>query len=83
VLHACEVETSMMMVAAPAAVREDRFAEAHGPNFANSRDVLLPGVQRWRAIKSFAPSGVIGDARKASRAKGERLQAVAVAALAE
>ncbi|MBN8938722.1 MAG: creatininase family protein [Rhizobiales bacterium] len=83
VLHACEVETSMMMVAAPDAVREDRFAEAHGPNFANSRDVLLPVVQRWRAIKSFAPSGVIGDARKASRAKGEKLQAVAVAALAE
>ena len=29
--HACEVETSMMMVVAPDTVRHDKLAEAHGP----------------------------------------------------
>lgn len=83
VLHACEAETSMMMVAAPDAVRADKLAEAHGPNFSNARDVLQPPVQQWRSFRSFSPSGVVGDARRASRAKGEKLEAAAVAALAE
>ena len=83
VLHACEAETAMMMVAAPDAVRDDRLAEAHGPNFSSARDVLQPPVQRWRSFRSFSPSGVVGDARRATRAKGEKLQAAAVAALAE
>ncbi|QCI63671.1 creatininase family protein [Phreatobacter stygius] len=83
VLHACEAETSMMMLAAPDAVREDRLADAHGPQFADPRAVLAPPVQRWRSFKSFAPSGVIGDARRSSRAKGEKLQAAAVDALAD
>jgi creatinine amidohydrolase len=83
VLHACEAETSMMMMAAPEAVREDQFAEAYGPQFADPRAVLAPPVQRWRSFRELSPSGVLGDARRSSRAKGERLQAAAVAALAE
>jgi creatinine amidohydrolase len=83
VLHACEAETSMMMVAAPDAVREERFADAHGPHFADPRAVLAPAVQRFRSFKGLSPSGVLGDARRASRQKGEKLQAAAVDALAE
>jgi creatinine amidohydrolase len=83
VLHACEAETSMMMVAAPDAVREERFADAHGPQFADPRAVLAPAVQRFRSFKGLSPSGVLGDARRATRQKGEKLQAAAVAALAE
>jgi creatinine amidohydrolase len=73
VLHACELETSLMMVLAPGTVKHDRIAEAVGPNFANSRDVLMPPAQRFRSLKSFTPNGVIGDPRRASQAKGEAL----------
>jgi creatinine amidohydrolase len=73
VLHACELETSLMMVLAPGTVKHDRIAEAAGPNFTNSRDVLMPAVQRFRSLKSFTANGVIGDPRRASRAKGEAL----------
>jgi creatinine amidohydrolase len=76
VLHACEMETSLMMVLAPGTVKHDRIAEAVGPNFANSRDVLMPPVQRFRSLNSFAANGVVGDARRASRAKGEALLGV-------
>jgi creatinine amidohydrolase len=73
VLHACEMETSMMMVLAPKTVKPEMIADAVGPNFANSRDVLMPPAQRFRSLKSFAPNGVIGDPRRASRTKGEAL----------
>ena len=83
VLHACEAETSMMMVVAPEAVREDKFSEAHGPHFSDPRAVLSPPAQRFRSFKTLAPSGVLGDARKATKAKGDKLLAAAVDALAE
>lgn len=73
VLHACELETSLMMVLAPGTVKQDRIADAAGPNFTNSRDVLMPAVQRFRSLKSFTANGVVGDPRRASRAKGEAL----------
>jgi creatinine amidohydrolase len=83
VLHACEAETSMMMVAAPDAVRTEKFADAYGPQFADPRAVLAPPVQRFHSFKGLTPSGVLGDARRATKAKGEALQAAAVDALAE
>ena len=82
VLHACEMETSLMMVLAPKTVKPERIAEAVGPNFANSRDVLMPAAQRFRSLKAFAPNGVIGDPRRASRAKGEALLDACSSALA-
>ena len=82
VLHACEMETSLMMVLAPGTVKMDRLDEAHGPNFANSRDVLMPPVQRFRALNSFTANGVVGDARRASRAKGEQLLEACCSSLA-
>ncbi len=83
VLHACEAETSMMMTAFPDAVREDRLAEAHGPQFADPRAVLAPPAQRFRSFKTLSPSGVLGDARKATMAKGDKLMEVASDALAD
>ena len=62
-----------MMVLAPGTVKHDRIPEAVGPNFANSRDVLMPPAQRFRSLKSITPNGVIGDPRRASKAKGEAL----------
>lgn len=73
VRHACEVETSMMMVVAPDAVRPGKLTQAYGPSFTDSREVLMPVVQQFRSIKSITPSGVVGDARRASTAKGEKL----------
>lgn len=68
VQHACEVETSMMMVLAPGCVREPRLAEAFG-----ARDGV-PGrstVSRHRSFRDMTETGVIGDARRASPEKGQ------------
>lgn len=82
VRHACEAETSMMLVAAPDTVKRGRLAEAFGPPFSHAPSGL-PAVQRYRSFKEFSASGVIGDARRASEAKGERLFAAIAAALAQ
>lgn len=68
VQHACEVETSMMMVMAPGSVREPRLAEAFG-----ARDGLpgRPTVSRHRSFREMTATGVIGDARRATVAKGQ------------
>ncbi|WP_293800830.1 creatininase family protein [uncultured Bosea sp.] len=68
VQHACEVETSMMMVLAPGSVREPRLAEAFG-----ARDGLpgRPTVSRHRSFREVTETGVIGDARRATPAKGQ------------
>jgi creatinine amidohydrolase len=70
--HACEVETSMMMVVAPDTVRRDRLADAHGPPHWTP---LPAGVARYVSFRDATASGVIGDARRASAQKGERLVA--------
>ncbi|MFV0295297.1 MAG: creatininase family protein [Hyphomicrobiaceae bacterium] len=73
VRHACEGETSLMMYLAPNEVRHDKLPEAHGARHSTPRPL---GVARHRSFQSFSKSGVVGDARKASRDKGERLAAV-------
>ena len=83
VLHACEAETAMMMAVAPEAVREAKLAEAFGPHFGDPRAVLAPPAQRFRSFATLTPSGVLGDARKANRDKGEKLLAAATDALAD
>lgn len=68
--HACEGETSMMMAVAPDLVRLDRLAEAVGP----ARQTPRPeGVARQRSYGDFTPTGVVGDARRATADKGARL----------
>jgi creatinine amidohydrolase len=71
VQHACEVETSLMMVIAPDLVRRDRMAEAFSDPDARSRWRTVPA--RFRSFKDVTASGVLGDARRASPAKGEKL----------
>lgn len=67
VQHACEVETSMMMVLAPGSVREPRLPEAFG-----ARDGLpgRPTVSRHRSFREMTETGVVGDARRANAGKG-------------
>lgn len=81
VLHAGEAETSMMMAAAPHLVNEAAFGEAHGGDaFLAER---ASGVTGYKSFKAYTPSGVIGNARRASTEKGERLVDLAAAALAD
>jgi creatinine amidohydrolase len=82
VLHACEVETSMMMVVAGETVKRGRLAEAKGPHFDNPREVLAPDWQQFRSLKDYTTNGVIGDATTASIAKGEKCLAICAEALA-
>lgn len=71
-IHACEAETSMMMAVTPDLVDHSRLDEAVGPN-TGMEEVLSPPILRWRSFREITPSGVLGDARKASMAKGEAL----------
>ena len=70
VRHACEGETSLMMALAPDLVRRDRLGEAHGPKHSTPRPL---GVSQYRSFRSFSESGVVGDARRATKAKGKKL----------
>lgn len=82
VLHACEAETSMMMVLMPEALRADRLPEAHGPH--STRPEGQPAAMiRRRSFRDITPSGVVGDARAASAAKGEALLDAAAERIAD
>lgn len=82
VLHACEAETSMVMALLPEAVRPERLEEAHGPH--STRPEGQPAAMiRRRSFKDITPSGVVGDARAASAAKGEALLEAASRIIAE
>ncbi|MGE0765021.1 MAG: creatininase family protein [Hyphomicrobiaceae bacterium] len=70
--HACEGETSLMMAFAPDLVRHDKLPEALGPPVTTPRPLR---VDRYRSFRSFSETGVVGDARRASKEKGERLAA--------
>jgi len=82
VLHACEVETSMMMVLAPDTVRQDRLPEAFGMLGADLAALTRPTVGRYRPFREMTQTGVIGDARKATAQKGEAFLDAAADALA-
>ena len=72
VRHACEGETSLMLALAPDLVRRDKLPEAVGPK----RSTPHPeGVAQYRSFQSFSSSGVVGDARRATKEKGEKLAA--------
>lgn len=82
VLHACEAETSMMMAVAADLVDRAKLSEAVGPMAERAGSVLNQPLHRWRSFSEITPTGVIGDARRASAEKGEKLLAAAAAALA-
>jgi creatinine amidohydrolase len=83
VYHACEVETSMMMVVAPDTVKPDRLGEAYGMLEGDPRSIVRSPLARYHAFKDLTPSGVIGDARRANKDKGEKLLAVCAQAVAD
>jgi creatinine amidohydrolase len=80
-MHACEAETSMMLALRPDSVRMDRLAEAHGPMSTRVAG-QPPGLALRRSFRAISESGVIGDARAATAAKGEALLAAIGQALA-
>jgi creatinine amidohydrolase len=82
VLHACEVETSMMMVVIPDRVKKERLGEAHGMVGQDVEAVLRGPPSRFHDFKTITPSGVIGDARRASADKGRKLLGVCAEGLA-
>jgi creatinine amidohydrolase len=79
--HACEVETSLMMVLAPDTVKRDRLSEAFGMLDGDPRKAFKAG--RFYAFRDITPSGVVGDARRASPEKGEKILAVCAQGLAD
>ena len=78
VRHACEAETSMMLALAPQTIRLEALKDAHGPAHVHRRPLALG---QYRSFRDFTASGVVGDARRASRAKGEKLIAACVEAI--
>jgi creatinine amidohydrolase len=70
--HACEGETSMMMAVRPDLVDHARLKEAHGPSLGLSAALARP-IHLWKSFKELTPSGVMGDARRATPAKGEAI----------
>jgi creatinine amidohydrolase len=80
VQHACEVESSMMMVVAPATVKHDRLPEAFGMLNGDPRKAYP--AARYNAFTDLTPTGVVGDARRANAQKGEKLLAVCQQGLA-
>ncbi len=82
VLHACEAETSMMLALAEDIVTQEALPQAYGPPARNAASVLGAPIHRWRDFTALTRTGVIGDARKASAAKGEKLITAAARALA-
>jgi len=72
VMHACEAETSMIMAVAPDLVHHDQLPDAHGPALRLTTE-LTGLIYTSRSFAELTPSGVAGDARTASAAKGEAL----------
>jgi creatinine amidohydrolase len=78
--HACEVESSMMMVVAPETVKHERLGEAFGLLNGDPRKAFP--ANRFDSFKDLTPSGVVGDARRANADKGQKLLAVCAEGLA-
>lgn len=83
VLHACEAETSMMLAVRPDLVDTTKLRKAIGPVPSGAGSVLAPSLFRWKSFKEITKTGVVGDARRATAAKGERLLDAAAEALAD
>jgi creatinine amidohydrolase len=71
-MHACEAETSMVWHLMVDGVRPNRLAEAHGPG-STRMEGQPPGLLMRRSFRELSATGVIGDARTASPAKGEAI----------
>ncbi|MGV9503357.1 creatininase family protein [Streptomyces sp. NPDC003642] len=81
-MHACEGETSMALAAFPSLVREEKLPQAVGPAISLQSEDASP-VYRSVPFDTLAPSGIAGDARGATAAKGERMLDGCARALAD
>jgi creatinine amidohydrolase/Fe(II)-dependent formamide hydrolase-like protein len=83
-IHAGEIETALMLAAAPTLVHMDR-ASAHFPNFPAAAPPPLglfgPASASWMT-EDWSASGVFGDATCASVEKGEAVRAAAARRIA-
>jgi creatinine amidohydrolase len=85
VQHACEAETSMMLAAHPDCVRKALVKVAfNGNGVDKERRLGLMGqpINLWRSFREMSDTGVMGDARRASADKGEKILAVVTDAIA-
>ena len=82
VQHACEAETSMMMALHPDLVDVSRLPDAFGPKL-SMEEALARRIQVWRSFRDMTPTGVLGDARRSSAAKGEAILDGAARTLAD
>ena len=83
VRHACEAETSMMLVVRPERVDMAAVKGLVGPTAPEVADVVGPGVHRWQSFEARTSHGMIGNPRRASAEKGEKLLDAAAAAVAD
>jgi creatinine amidohydrolase len=84
--HSGELETSVMLVARPELVQKDLIDPdgPENPSKFEGRDLFASGrVSVAKPFKEMSRHGGIGDPRKASREKGERILSVIVEKLAE
>jgi creatinine amidohydrolase len=82
--HACEIETSLMLLIAPELVVTERIEpKSNIPTFDWAEGDLLraPIVSYFRTLKEMAPNGVYGEPEKASAEKGQRISDCVVKAL--
>jgi creatinine amidohydrolase len=82
VQHACEAETSMMLALAPDLVAMNEATAIVGPVNVALAGSASADAYRWRSFQARTPHGVLGDPRRATAAKGERLFEAAADAVA-
>jgi creatinine amidohydrolase len=82
--HACEFETSLMLLIAPHLVRMEAIpVRSNAPTFDWAEGDLLraPRVALFRTMKQMTPHGAYGDPSKASAAKGQQIAEIVCNAL--
>jgi len=79
--HACEFETSLMMLIAPDLVRTEKIVQGEnqaGYDWAAADLLHGPRASHYRTMKQLTPNGVFGDPRAASKQKGVQITGVVV-----
>jgi len=80
VMHACETESSLALALRPSEVREGQLVKEVNPILKerySKSDPIIPGPSlrfgQFRRIMELSETGVVGDATKATREKGEKV----------
>jgi creatinine amidohydrolase len=83
--HACEFETSLMLLIAPELVHMERIeprANVRTYDWAEADLLLSPRAALFRTMKQMTPTGAYGEPALASAEKGQRIAEVVCEALA-